>query len=67
MHRRYGIIMHIDNSLLSFIGEKNDLRLKESSIRFHKISINRPPNSALNSMGKRDRKSWFSTHGETHH
>jgi len=50
--------MHIGNLLLSFIGEKNDLRLtKESSVRFHKISINRSPNSALNSMGKQDRKS----------
>lgn len=40
---------------------------KESPIRFHKISINRPLSSALNSTGKRDRKLRFSTHGETYY
>jgi len=35
---------------------------RKSAIRFHKISINRPPSDASNSMGKRDRKSRFSTH-----
>lgn len=40
--------------------------MKESTIRFHAISINRPPSSALNLTGKRDRKLRFSTHRETH-
>lgn len=35
---------------------------RKSAIRFHKISINRLPSGVSNSMGKRDRKSCFSTH-----
>lgn len=62
-YTRDGSVMRVDDSSFSSVREKSDLHpTKESPIRFHKISITPLLSSALNSTGKRDRKSRFSTH-----